>query len=236
MTWLHRLSHPRIRLDSHNELALAVDRYQHRTDAEVHFIDLTSDLLVPVAMVVIRRSYKGKRVLSVGTSAKSNLYSACEKAFAEAYSGYNRLLWQLEHYPDWRPAYDGSNLTDWEWHGFAYAFEEYISKADFLTAAGDEHATLVAPPAPSHRGFTLSKLTQSLRDRFGEIVAVDLTTREIQELGLSAVKVLIPAAIPLSPDHRFQWLGCERLYSIPRKQGYSSPDVSHLNPDPHPFA
>jgi ribosomal protein S12 methylthiotransferase accessory factor len=242
MTWLHRLSRPHILLDAQSELARTIEAYRRRTHAEVHLIDLTNDLQVPVALAVIRRTHHGRTILTLGASAKGNLYAACEKAFAEAFSGYHRLLWQLEHHPNWRPAPDGSNLTDWEWHGFAYAFDEYLPKADFLTAADDHCTTLVNPPPPDHQAFTLNQLTQSLRHQFDEIVAVDLTTREIAELGLVAVKVIIPAAIPLSPDHRFQWLTSQRLRNTQRKHdggpsnAHHMHNTSNLNTDPHPFA
>jgi len=231
MTWLHRLSRPHIRLDAHSELAHTIDAYRRRTHAEVYLVDITNDLEVPVALAVIRRACHGRVILTLGASAKGNLYAACEKAFAEAYSGYHRLLWQLEHHPAWRPAPDGSNLVDWEWHGLAYAFSEYVPRADFLIAGGDHDATFVTPPPRDDQAFTLDQLTQSLHHQFDEIVAVDLTTREIAELGLAAVKVIIPGAIPLSPDHRYQWLTSPRL--IHTRQQH---ECSGLNPDPHPFA
>jgi ribosomal protein S12 methylthiotransferase accessory factor len=65
---------------------------------------------------------------------------------------------------------------------------------------------------------------------------VDLTTREFAELGVHAVKVVAPCAVPLNADHRFPWLGHRRLYETPRWFGARRPSPEEFNPMPHPFS
>ena len=56
--------------------------------------------------------------------------------------------------------------------------------------------------------------------------SVDLTTDELRDVGLWAVRVIIPALMPISFVHRARFLGTPRL-------GIAEDLV---NPDPLPFA
>jgi ribosomal protein S12 methylthiotransferase accessory factor len=72
-----------------------------------------------------------------------------------------------------------------------------------------------------------------------EPMAVALTTRDVAELGVYAVKVIVPGAVPLSPDHRFPLLGSRRLTETPWRIGYTATPtrLEDLNLRiPHPFA
>jgi len=62
--------------------------------------------------------------------------------------------------------------------------------------------------------------------------------RDEAELGLHVVKVFVPGAVPLHPDHRYPWLGHRRLYDVPVSLGWRGDRAApeELNPMPHPFA
>lgn len=81
----------------------------------------------------------------------------------------------------------------------------------------------------------LRKLIKFLKNKKYTIVFVDITTRDIEEIGLKVVKVIIPEMQPLYVDERFRYLGGERLYSIPSMLGYKSKSEKELNKVPHPF-
>jgi ribosomal protein S12 methylthiotransferase accessory factor len=68
------------------------------------------------------------------------------------------------------------------------------------------------------------------------VIACDLTTSDIAELGLHAVRIVIPGMHPLHMGHQNRCLGGRRLYDVPRTLGLRRitlrpPD----NPHPHPF-
>ena len=59
----------------------------------------------------------------------------------------------------------------------------------------------------------------------------------LEELGLHAVKVLVPGLQPLHAGYRFRVRGGERLYQLPQRMGLAERLMTggDLNPWPHPF-
>jgi ribosomal protein S12 methylthiotransferase accessory factor len=70
-----------------------------------------------------------------------------------------------------------------------------------------------------------------------EVIVVDVTTADVEELGFKVVKVLIPGMQPV--DFGVQWphVGGRRLYEAPRRMGYQQfrTQPQELNRFPHPF-
>jgi ribosomal protein S12 methylthiotransferase accessory factor len=65
---------------------------------------------------------------------------------------------------------------------------------------------------------------------------VDLTTPDIEELGLRVVRVVVPGAHPLYMGHINRALGVRRLYEVPQRLGYPGLVPGDAdNPYPHPF-
>jgi ribosomal protein S12 methylthiotransferase accessory factor len=69
------------------------------------------------------------------------------------------------------------------------------------------------------------------------VIAVDLTTPDVEALGFKVVKVLIPGTQPLDFGVECPHLGGRRLYEAPYRMGYRPrPTRPHeLNLVPHPF-
>jgi ribosomal protein S12 methylthiotransferase accessory factor len=66
--------------------------------------------------------------------------------------------------------------------------------------------------------------------------AADLTTREITQAGLVAVRVILPRLLPMSVQPRASYRGTPRLYQAPANMGYPPRSESRLNPYPVPLA
>lgn len=66
--------------------------------------------------------------------------------------------------------------------------------------------------------------------------AVDLTSREVRQLGLFACKVVVPELMPLSFVRQAQFRGSRRLYKAPASMGYTVRAEGELNSWPQPFA
>lgn len=82
----------------------------------------------------------------------------------------------------------------------------------------------------------LGTAVSRLAERGAEVLAVDITTDEARQVGMHAVKVLVPEAVPLSFIHSERYLGTPRLYAAPAEMGHRSHDEDAVNPDPQPFA
>jgi ribosomal protein S12 methylthiotransferase accessory factor len=85
-------------------------------------------------------------------------------------------------------------------------------------------------------GFALENVDLSTRlAQCGlESFYIDITTRDVRDLGFTVIRVLIPGAQPLDNDHLYPYLGGKRLQSTPIRLGLSE-HLSVLNSDPHPF-
>ncbi len=241
MMWMNRLSMPRIAVSPNSPFGKQLARALGKGGAQVEFVNITNDLGIPTVLAVFRYTYMGRPVVTLGASTKLDPEQACRKAFAEAADGYGRIVSQIENLgSSWQPAEDYSNITDWTWHGLAYADSRLQKLMDFVTAS--EHVQpLESFPTLEHSQGGTSRLQWTLnrlRQHFKEIAVVDLTTREFAELGVHAVKAFIPEAVPLHPDHRYPWLGHSRLYEVPVQLGYRQQAATPhtLNTDPHPFA
>lgn len=237
--WMNSLSMPRLKLHPSSRLRKNVDGFLEATGSKLTFINITNDLGVPTAAAVLQCFYRGEPIITVGSSAKPSLEQACEKAFAEAANGYIRVIHDIEQRGEkWRPAPDFSDVTDWEWHALMYANPEFLDFLGFMTASSEEQEVEPACGGHCDDGEALKNYLSRFKEKFGDIVAIDLTTREFVELGMSVVKILVPDAVPLHPDHRYPWLGHQRLYTVPRMMGYSTNNtkVQDLNKNPHPFA
>lgn len=79
-------------------------------------------------------------------------------------------------------------------------------------------------------------LIKELESKNYEVICVDLTIPEVENLGLKVVKILIPEMVPLWRDERYPYLKVKRLYDVPTKLGYKTkPMVAENMFSVHPF-
>lgn len=236
--WMNRLSLPRIAVPPASPMARELERIGGA--ARIALVNLTNDLRVPVVMAVLRHRLRGRAIVTIGLAAHADFCAAACKAALEAAGEYERLRERSEDpaLRDWRPAADFGNVVDFEWHGHAYLDERMQEHLAFLTASPEEQPLDSLHPLPGSGGELLRSILDRSIAQLPDVVAVDLATREFAELGVHAVKVMAPAAVPLHADHRFPWLGHRRLYETPQRLGIASCATTpeSLNPLPHPFS
>lgn len=222
LMWAKRLSCPRLLPIPGSRLEAEVERARSALQAAITFVDISNDLRVPAVVAVVRSRSSNRPITAVGAAAKPWPEQACRKAFAEALSVYRALGEYLEG-PDaeWSPHADFSNVTDWKWHPAVYTRPEFVHELDFFTSSPEARVLSDAPAIHED----LRSLAGRLRQHFPQILAVDLTTPELAEIPVCAVKVMVPHAVPLEPDHRY------RRQALPRLRACGSA----LNPLPHPF-
>ena len=232
--WMNSLAMPRIAVRPDSLLGRELERLLAGTGARISFVNLTNNLRIPTVLAVLRHRCLGQPIVTVGAAARMRFQDACRKAFAEAANGYARVVSELDAHGPWRPAAGFVDVTDFARHSLVYTVPEHQPALDFMLASPVEQPieqleSDTPPDAPGQLRHALALL----RENFQEIVAVDLTTQEFASLGLHAVKVVIPEAVPLHPDHRYPWLGHRRLHEVPRVLGYES---GKINQFPHPFS
>ena len=70
-----------------------------------------------------------------------------------------------------------------------------------------------------------------------QLIVKDLTTSDVNQLGFSVVKVIIPELQQIEADYNFRYLNCKRTREVPKKLGYGdlAENSKMYNRAPHPF-
>ena len=89
---------------------------------------------------------------------------------------------------------------------------------------------------PSTDSGKLKWLKKRFTDLGMKVYVTEITTDELQEVGLRAVRVIIPELMPMTPVYRARFLAHKRLYDYPLKAGFGAVTEDTLNHAPQPFA
>ncbi|MCI0391365.1 MAG: YcaO-like family protein [Acidobacteria bacterium] len=235
--WLNRLSMPTLRIDETGWLRELFEEKLEKPGFEYHFIDLTTDIGVPVVGCLARGRYRDKMIVGVGASANLSPSLALLKAAVEA--GHT-LVWadNMMSRGEWvfDPGY--SNIPDFADHVRLYCEPQMQPELDFIIRS--EKVSRVSDLPDRSTGSAAQEIEICLEalERQGlDAIQVDLTPPEVAEAGLAVIKVIVPEAIGVNGDHRYRPLGGERIYETPRRLGYTHARIKEeeLNPAPHPF-
>ncbi len=234
LTWLKGLTPPRI--DGDWLVEQAGELLPPADDAWA--FDLTSDIGVPVVLVVCRGEGPHGPILSVGSACRLDGRAALRKAALECAQDrvYVRQLLDLD--PDWQPQPDFSNVTDFSLHARLYSVRSDLFEPAFAFLLREAASSdLPTPGVDSGDGQSpLRRIVQKLQDGGHRGAWVDLTPSCALSLGLHVVRVVIPSLLPLHGHHRLAYLGHSRLRYAHAALPRSSLDHQHsIWPYPHPF-
>lgn len=240
IVWQNRLPRPRIDLESVGDpFARRLLEAIEGLPTSCHAIVLTLDIDVTVILVVLV-SESGSppfTVLGLGTDLdpRRALVLALEEALLSL-CGMTRSVARRRGYrsePDYR------DVVTLELHGLAHALDPLLRPGvEFLTKATESVALDDLSDRSSASALAnLRTVVDHLEAAGLDVVAVDLTTADIDDVGLKVVRAVVPGLQPLDNDHTRRYLGGRRLYEVPRKLGLVDRPIRRqdLNPDPHPF-
>jgi ribosomal protein S12 methylthiotransferase accessory factor len=242
LAWMHRRPGRRIDIDSEDlKQTLRIRLWDGRPSVDVKFFDLTTDVPIPVALVVMRRLSDCGPVACVGAAARLSPRQAIGKCIQEAGQNFPYLRHLLESEKGWQPAADFSNLVTFDYH-----FLNYVKRPDLVSKAFaffDECEDCVPlSQLPDHATgrvrADLEYCVAQLGEAGYEVIVTDITTPEIAEVGFSAVRVIVPGLVPLHGDHLRPFLGVRRMFEAPFLPGSRRSERGsgiELNPFPHPF-
>lgn len=209
----------------------AVDRFGTAGIA-VHLMDIGRDVACPTILSVAEGFAHGSPALAVAAATHPDAATAARKSMEEL-AHTRKFAAQVMDYlppvpvdiPGGHPSVDNQRA-----HLRFYCPQDSKQAAGFLWAAEDE-CDLDEIPAP--RDLSLAALVEQVAATGEDVIAVDLTTPDIADLGLSVVRVVVPGFHPLHMGHANRALGgrrfAEAIAEHPRWQAF--PD----NPYPHPF-
>lgn len=239
IVWQNRLERPHIdlaRIEDRRirELVEALERMTMDTRAVL----LTLDIPITVVLVLMTRSSGPPwTVVASGAdlSPRHALLLALEEACLAAI-GMGRIAGRT---PDYGPAPNYRDVTTLPLHGLAHAVCPRLRPAvDFLKRPADViRLADLDDETTGNPAADLRTALNGIRPHVADVVAVDVTTPDIDDAGFKVVRVVVPELQPMDIDHRYRHLGGSRLYETPWRLGLveSPAREADLNSDPHPF-
>jgi ribosomal protein S12 methylthiotransferase accessory factor len=236
LAWKCRLSLPLLDWSASATLTELDDRYFRPTGLRYNVVSAGQFLDCPIAISVLHGPPGSGAALSVGAAAAATIEDAWLKAVAESYGVYRWLRQQTATGAS--GPVDPDSIESFDAHMLFYASEDNAALAGFLDAS--EHRRPLAEVAPLEGetpGAQIDAVVARLARRGVSAYAVDVTSPDVAELGLSVARVITPELCALDVSHRARFLGGERLTTAAHEAGLlAAPlDVEDLNPLPHPF-
>jgi len=232
LTWLAKLPLPRIAVPKPWPSVLAPNMERlSRSLIDHHFFDATTDVGIPTVYAVQLLKDHPHLAQYVNCATEFDAASACAKTIRE--SAPARTVFEGGYkFPD--KVEDFTQLHD----GAAYLGQpQHRAAFDFLIDTPHRRSLAdVCIQPPTGDAARLRFLVDRLRALDMDVIAVDLTTRELRDLGIWVVRVVIPDLMPMTSDYRGRFLGTPRLYDYPLKAGFGRFDERDVNPQPQPFA
>lgn len=236
IVWLRRLSMPRIDWESDPVLGALLDKCYAATNVKFNLFDITLDLPAPTVLCVAQGTGRLGPLAVVGCATRATLREACSKALLEGAQCVAWAHYLLDHRPDWKPTADFANVNTFEDHVRLYLEPQMLPHLDFLLDGKSVRTLPTADPAPRDDAAALCDLVDALSALGLNVLATDLTTRDVADVGVVVTKVMVPGLVPLTADHGFPALASPRLTEVPRALRLKPvAGAPKFNPIPHPF-
>jgi ribosomal protein S12 methylthiotransferase accessory factor len=235
--WLNHLPCLQVDITRSSELRELYRSRLARPGLEFLLFDFSLDLPISV-FVSVTMDYRYDPVLiAAGGAAALDPTRAAQKALLEA-AQTREWAKILRRQIDAGIADAPSRVPkNFEEHVALYACQDMTPELRFLVSEGS-HVTLqdaVTYKGPE-RPETARQLLSWIEHLGMRVFVVDLTTPDVRQSGYWVVKVLVPTLHPLHGDHRYPFLGGQRLYEVPHLLGLASPrGPEDLSVVPHPY-
>ncbi|MBI1766036.1 MAG: YcaO-like family protein [Acidobacteria bacterium] len=237
ITWQARLAPPQIRAESLSARNRDLVARFENAGYEVTLFDMTLDAGVPTVLSVSRNTMPEAPPLVPAGSASLDPEEAVRKSLEELAHTLEYCQKIMIHMPRLanNPHYD--NVEDQTGHLNFWCDHAKAPLANFLFAspARIDFGSL-ANLSTGEPGKDLQTLLQKLRAVNHMALLCDLTTPDVQEVGLSVVRAIIPGFHPLAVGHSIRAQGGNRLWTIPQQLGYAG--ITREKGDnsvPHPY-
>jgi ribosomal protein S12 methylthiotransferase accessory factor len=238
IVWANRLSLPLLDWSGDERLAAVDRRVFATTGLRYGVIDLSVVHELPSFLGVVRARAGVSGALGVGAGTAANVERAWWKALSEAFASRAASVKLALLDGDTVYGACGEGVVDFEDHIRYYEDHGRAAGAAFLDSSD---ARSPVERVPKLEGTTAEERVSALSDRVAragsEAYAVDVTSPDVQELGLVVAKVLAPELCALDVPHAARFLGGHRLYAAAAELGLRARPLlpDEINPEPHPF-
>ncbi|MEN3332116.1 MAG: ribosomal protein methylthiotransferase accessory factor [Blastocatellia bacterium] len=236
--WMNRLRVPHVEVDEASPIHDIFSEHLARPGMRYYLCDVTTDLGIPVFFTLLVGGSNYGRMINAGSQANPATHLAALKSLVEAAHGRPYVRYLIKENPNWQYAPDFSTVRDFQDHATFYTrAPQHFQALEFITAP---RATVRLSEIPNRstgsvRG-DIEVYLEKLAAHDIDMIVVDLTTPDIEEVGFKVVRVIAPGLQLLHGD-RDMFLGGPRLYSVPVALGHrqTPPREEELNFDPHPL-
>lgn len=231
LTWQAMLSPPRVdprHLSTH--VSDLIERFQ-QVGLKIHLIDITSDVGCPTVLSVAEGFVETSPAVAVAAASHPDPEIAARKSLEELAHTRKYAAQVMDYLPELPvDVENGHPLVDDQRGHLRYYCPQSAKKAARFLWSGEASVSLAN--ASRLPGPGLDCLVTAVAAIGQDVVAVDLTSPDVVDLGLSVVRVIVPGFHPLQMGHANRSCGGRRLSAALRAAG-REPD--HDNPHPHPF-
>ena len=169
----------------------------------------------------------------IGAATRFTISEAIKKAFLEAAQGITYVNMLVRNYRKDDLIQDFNKIDTFQKHAAFYSIYPEMRKEagyfldqnyEFTERSNSQFNEALAELPDSEKVNTIVEIMKNINKN---IYYVDMTTPEIENLGASAARIIIPGMQPLHGAHKYRFLGRKRLMEIGEEK--------IINDYPHPF-
>ena len=235
IAWKARLTCPLLEWEGNDRLATFELSFLRPTGLQWRVVDLSAFWDVPCAAAVVRSRARGSAPLGVGAAAGATIERAVMKALDEA----TRVrTWADALHRLGQAAPEPRDIHDFDDHIRFYADPSNADRVAFLDASTQRrHTDRIRALSGATAEDRVTAICRRLARRGASAYAVDVTSPDVRDAGLTVVRTIAPELCALDVEHDAPMLGGRRLYEEPFRLGLRPGPLTEdeINPDPHPF-
>jgi ribosomal protein S12 methylthiotransferase accessory factor len=237
--WMNRLPARRVAIDEASSIFETFTEKFALPGLQYYTCDITTDLGIPTFFTLMVGGSNNGLMVNAGSQANLSPNRAALKSLVEAAHGRPYVRYIINNRPGWKYEPDFSSVNNFQDHAAFYTRSpQHHDALDFITGASPTKKLSQAPDLSTGSILGDIEVYLKLIAAHGlDVIVKDLTSPDIEEVGLKVVRVLIPGLQPLHGDHRYPFLGCPRLFRMRQALGLGDGIVTErdLNPFPHPL-
>ena len=230
-TWYGRIPVEELTIDSLglSEDTLKAIRCAQQDGFDVRVFDISMELGVPSFWALVRNLKDHKMYAYTAAGSNPIPHKAAESALLEALVGIK--------------IHDNINskfgvkvpreVTEMEEHVTYYSSIQHKSAFDFLKTSRITNLLPQKYIQENNIKSYLQVVIQRVLEKYEDIYVVNLTSKEMEELGIYTVKVIVPGLLPVTFGVQNERVSMRRINQERSRRGLG--EVRLVSPYPHPF-
>jgi ribosomal protein S12 methylthiotransferase accessory factor len=237
--WLNRIPVTRIVVDEASWIFESYATRLSKPGLEYQICEVTTDLGIPTVFTLLTGNSTDGPMVNAGSQANLSPTRATLKSLVEAAQGRPYIRFIIKTNPGWEYKPDFSTLNSFQDHAAFYTrAPQHLDALDFIgQPVRVKNLSEIPDLSTGSPKGDIEVFLKLLAKHDLDVIVIDLTPPDIEEIGLKVVRVLIPGLQLLHGDHRYPHLGGTRIYGMRQALGFWGGVVTErdLNPYPHPL-